>query len=317
MHAQDAPPRFVQDRFAIGFWVDPPADERADERYAEVAAAHFNLTLALFGAPTRPQQERVLAVCQRYGLKAILPDAPDGQRADGPACWGYSLRDEPSVKNFAALRARVNELRSAPPGRLAYVNLYPGYATPEQLGAPTYDEYVRRYMETVDPDVLSMDYYPRFAPDQDGREAYCADLAVMRRHALRHAVPFWEFSNTMPYGPHTDPTEGQLRWQVFASLAYGARGMGRSAAANGRPLHRPTGPAPGATQPLLLLLHTVRVGVPQGRGRHPAGRHAHAALRPGAAPQPRRQPAGPDPHAAHQHGGLPRRPRGRAGCGAG
>jgi hypothetical protein len=29
----------------------------------------------------------------------------------------------------------------------------------------------------------------------------------------------------MPYGPHTDPTEAQLRWQVYASIAYGARGV--------------------------------------------------------------------------------------------
>src|SRR5690606_17905077 len=28
-----------------------------------------------------------------------------------------------------------------------------------------------------------------------------------------------------PYGPHTDPTEAQVRWQVFASLAYGAKGV--------------------------------------------------------------------------------------------
>ena len=35
--------RFVQDRFAIGFWVDPPIDERADQRYAEIAAANFTV----------------------------------------------------------------------------------------------------------------------------------------------------------------------------------------------------------------------------------------------------------------------------------
>ena len=29
--------RFVQDRLAIGFWVDPPMDERAEERYREIA----------------------------------------------------------------------------------------------------------------------------------------------------------------------------------------------------------------------------------------------------------------------------------------
>ena len=28
---------FVQDQFAIGLWVDPPADDKMDRRYAEIA----------------------------------------------------------------------------------------------------------------------------------------------------------------------------------------------------------------------------------------------------------------------------------------
>ena len=42
-------------------------------------------------------------------------------------------------------------------------------------------------------------------------------LEVMRREALAYGVPFWNFFNTMPFGPHTDPTEAQLRWQIYAS----------------------------------------------------------------------------------------------------
>ena len=38
-------------------------------------------------------------------------------------------------------------------------------------------------------------------------------------------IPFWNFFNIMPYGPHTDPTEAQVRWQVNASLIYGAKGL--------------------------------------------------------------------------------------------
>jgi hypothetical protein len=70
-----------------------------------------------------------------------------------------------------------------------------------------------------------MDHYPMFKPDADSRDNYCADLAVMREHALRAGIPFWNFFNTMPYGPHTDPTEAQLRWQVYSSIAYGAKGV--------------------------------------------------------------------------------------------
>ncbi|MDD8052281.1 MAG: hypothetical protein PHG55_13140, partial [Verrucomicrobiota bacterium] len=46
------PERFVQDRFAIGFWVDPPLGEDADLRYQEIADAHFTMVLGGFGART-------------------------------------------------------------------------------------------------------------------------------------------------------------------------------------------------------------------------------------------------------------------------
>jgi glycosyl hydrolase family 42 (putative beta-galactosidase) len=228
MHAGAQVPRFQQDRFAIGFWVDPPVDGSVDARYAEIAGAHFNLAIAIFGATTAKEQERILALCEKHGLKAILAHRGGSleEPVDGPACWGYSLRDEPSVTDFPELRTRVDALRAAEPGRLAYINLFPSYASPwGQLGAETYDEYVRRFMEVVDVDVLSMDHYPRFGPQVDGRDPYCEDLAVMREYALEYGIPFWNFFNTMPYGPHTDPTEGQLRWQVYASLAHGARGI--------------------------------------------------------------------------------------------
>jgi hypothetical protein len=70
-----------------------------------------------------------------------------------------------------------------------------------------------------------MDHYPQFHPGKDGRDTYCTNLEVMSRHARTAGIPFWNFFNTMPYGPHTDPTEAQLRWQIYSSLAYGAKGV--------------------------------------------------------------------------------------------
>ncbi len=221
--------RFKQDRFAVGFWVDPPLDERADERYQEIADAHFSLVVGGFHSGNLDKAREQLALCEKYGLNALvaLHAAPDmSQLPESPVCWGYGLRDEPNAKDFPHMRELVDALRAARPGRLGYINLFPSYASPwGQLGAPSYDEYVSRFVDMVDPDVLCMDHYPRFKPDADGRDGYCADLDVMRRHALRKGIPFWNFFNAMPYGPHTDPTESQMRWQVFASLAYGAKGV--------------------------------------------------------------------------------------------
>jgi hypothetical protein len=192
-----------------------------EARYREIAEANFTLVLGGFGARAPEQVARQLALCEKHGLVALVAD----QGAEGPACWGYMLRDEPNVRDFGALREAVDALRKARPGKLAYINLFPNYANEQQLGVPTYEEHVARFMEEVDPDVLSMDHYPIMKPSGDSRESYCANLEVMRRHSLAKGVPFWNFFNTMPFGPHFDPTEADLRWQVFTSLAYGAKGV--------------------------------------------------------------------------------------------
>jgi hypothetical protein len=219
---------FVQDRFAIGFWVDPPLDERAEVRYKEIADAHFTLVISGLNRNQPEKVRQLLALCEKYDLKAIItpPDFNTGNQTDGTVCWGYCLRDEPSAADFPNLREQVAQVSAGCPGKFGYINLFPGYASPsKQLGTENYEEYVQRFVDEVNPEVLSLDHYPIFKPDNDGRDRYCADLEVIRRHALRKGIPFWNFFNAMPYGPHTDPTESQMRWQIYASLAYGAKGV--------------------------------------------------------------------------------------------
>ncbi len=220
-------PRFVQDRFAIGFWVAPQTDQEVEARFAEIAAANFTFVIGLCSGKSPEPVGRQLDWCEKYGLKALVPVGDRSPEAlpDGPAVWGYSIVDEPNAALFPELRKTVDALRTARPGKLAYINLFPNYATAAQLGSTNYDEHVSRFVGRVHPDVLSMDHYPLFRPDRDGRENYCRNLEVMRRESLAAGVPFWNFFNAMPYGPHTDPTEAQLRWQIFTSLAYGAKGV--------------------------------------------------------------------------------------------
>jgi hypothetical protein len=219
--------RFVQDRFAIGFWVDPPADKEMDAHYAEIAQANFTFLIGIFGASTPENVNRQLDLSARYGLKAIVSMAglPPEKLPNDPACWGYFLGDEPGPGAFPDLRKTADALRKARPGKLAYVNLLPDYAPLSALGATSYVAHVARFISEVHPDVLSMDYYPHFRPDADGRDGYCQNLEVMRQQSLAAGIPFWNFFNSMPFGDHTDPTEAQLRWQIFTSVAYGAKGV--------------------------------------------------------------------------------------------
>ncbi|OHB80720.1 MAG: hypothetical protein A2W31_01690 [Planctomycetes bacterium RBG_16_64_10] len=218
--------RFVQRQFAIGFWVDPPADERMDERYREIADANFTLVVGGFGAKTDAEIARQRELCEKYGLGLLVSRHGDTLDAlpDGPACWGYGLLDEPGPEDFAELARKGRIVRECRPGKLAFSNLLPNYARRWRHGG-SYEDYVRRFCEVVDPDVLCMDHYPHFRPDRDGRDGYCDNLATLREYALNYDIPMWNFFNAMPFQDHTDPTEAQIRWQVFTSLAHGARGV--------------------------------------------------------------------------------------------
>ncbi len=221
-------PKFHQDRFAIGaFWLTFQDDKLLDQRFREIAEANFTLVFGPVGASSLESAEKHVELCQKHQLKAIVycRGVPSESLPVGDACWGYRLWDEPNAKMFAGLGKQVAELRQLRPGRLGYINLYPNYANATQLGADSYDAYVRRFLETVDVDVLCMDHYPIFKPSGDSRERYCKNLATMRKYALEKRIPFWNYFNVMPFGPHTDPTESQIRWQIFTSLAYGAKGV--------------------------------------------------------------------------------------------
>lgn len=118
------------------------------------------------------------------------------------------------------------------PNALRFINLLPNYASASQLGAPTYREYVRSFIEDVEPDVLCMDHYPLFdkSPQQYPTlnittEGYHRNLAVLREESQRAGIPFWNFFNSMPFATHLAASKGMIAWQAFTSLAYGAKGV--------------------------------------------------------------------------------------------
>jgi len=222
-HAAAAEPRpFTQDRFVIGMWVSPATNEELDARYREIAEANFTLVVGRSGTNDQQHLDR----CQRFGLQTLIqPDGPVEKLADGPACWGYLLVDEPGAGAFADLAKRADEIRTKHPGRFGYVNLFPNYASLGALGTDSYDEHVAKFVREVKPEVLSMDHYPLMRPEGDTRAAYCENLECFRKHALATGIPFWNYFYSMPFNDRLDPTEAQIRWQIFTSVTYGAKGV--------------------------------------------------------------------------------------------
>ncbi len=228
--------------FILTFWCAPPLQLLDDARMAEIAAAGFTTV----GAPCEGDLDeatnrRVLALAERHGLRVWVADhrlyaaaagAPEAaglvaavvaSYRDAPALDGYIVGDEPTTAQFATLAPTVAALHADDPNRLAYINLLPDYIPPNLLGADSYPDYLERFVDTVRPRALSVDYYP-FGKHKD-RSTFFANLAALRVTALRHELPFMWIILAMPHGPYRDPTESELAWQAFHALAFGARGV--------------------------------------------------------------------------------------------
>jgi len=236
LRAAAAPP------FFITFWCGPPLAELTDARAEEIAAAGFDVIGAPCEGFNSPQlNHRALAVAARHGLRMFVTDPRVDQYNPAPRDWrqqvsaavadyggspalaGYFLVDEPSADRFASLGEVTAQLRQLDPSRIAYINLLPDYVPADALGAPSYRDYVERYMRTVQPALLSVDYYP-FKETAD-RDSFFANVSLMREQALAAGVPWLLIVQAMPHGTYRDPNEAELAWQVFNGLAYGARAI--------------------------------------------------------------------------------------------
>jgi hypothetical protein len=238
----DGVPRPEDQPFIVTFWCGPPLAEFSDQRAAEIAAAGFTVVGApCEGAITPALNRRALDVAARHGLRMwiserrvaeAVDDAPNPQPQlaaavadyrDHPALDGYFLFDEPTAAQFDDLAKQVAALRAADPGHLPYINLPPDFSPPDALGSASYGEYLAQFVATVQPPLLSFDYYP-FKTDRD-RATFFDNLGLVRATARAHDLPFLLIVQAMPHGPYRDPTAAEIAWQVNHALAFGARGI--------------------------------------------------------------------------------------------
>jgi len=107
-----------------------------------------------------------------------------------PAVYGYYLRDEPNASLFPALARYAAAIRKADADARPYINLFPNYANAEQLGTPTYEAYLEKFIATVQPPFVSYDHYA-LMDDGSLRDGYFQNLLAVRKAAIEHNLPFW------------------------------------------------------------------------------------------------------------------------------
>ncbi len=199
-----------------------------------------------------------LPLCEKLGLRAIVPPEDNAPASGGrwaklsddeidrkvkamvarggnsKAILGYFIVDEPGAGTFPTLAKVVAAVKRHAPGKLAYINLYPSYATvgaPDrsQLGTASYTEYLERFVTEVKPQLLSYDnYMVQYSDDLQGPRAaiYYADLLEVRRVGLKYGLPFWNVVSGNQIRKYTTvPSPANLAFQAYTTLAAGGRGI--------------------------------------------------------------------------------------------
>jgi hypothetical protein len=219
-----APP--AAGRVPVLAWLGPPAEETTPERYRELAGAGFTRNFSTF--PDAAAMQKALDVAHAAGIQQFvsipeLATDPEGtaRRFKGhPALAGYHLRDEPNAADFPALAQWVKRIQSVDPEHGCYINLFPNYASPAQLGTPTYAAHVERFLAEVPVPYLSFDHYPVTAGGL--RPGWYENLEIIARAAKNAKKPFWAFALAVAHDPYPIAQLEHLRLQVFSDLAYGA-----------------------------------------------------------------------------------------------
>ncbi len=210
-------------------WYSIPPEETTVSRYLELKEAGINLNLSVFN--DSESMARALDTAQAAGIKMIvycpeLKSAPEKtvrKFMNHPAVAGYMLRDEPNRTDFADLAAWMKKIKKTDPRHFCYLNLFPNYASEQQLGTKTYQEHVDLFMKEVPVDFISFDHYPIVGDSI--RTNWYENLEIIAAASKKSGKPFWAFALSVAHGPYPIPTISQLRLEAFSDLIYGAQGI--------------------------------------------------------------------------------------------
>ncbi len=253
------------DFFPIYNWAQRLHPEKGWAERTLQDLAELGLTAVMTGGEMKPTE--VLDLCQKYGLKAIvsLPDiigsrnlreadptleqptqddlrkryAPVKELARHPALLGVMFGDEPHAANMAAMAKEYHVFKELLPSIVPYCDVYPNGLPPDRLGVETYEEYVRTYVETVNPVVVSGISSWAFQEDETNvswtwmkpcdtstrMDEWLEGIEILSRVAREHDILFWNFVSCVGFANQRVKSEADLTFQVYGALAHGARGI--------------------------------------------------------------------------------------------
>jgi len=212
-------------------WYSIPSSQTSVERYKELREDGITYSFSSF--PNLEEVKKALEAAEQADVKLMIscpqlnkdPEGTVKQLMKYPALAGYHLKDEPNMEHFSELSVCAKKIQSIDKKHFCYVNMFPNYATPEQLKAESYEEYVAEYYRQIPVSFGSFDFYPILK--NKVIEEWYKNLEVVSAQSMKAGKPFWAFVLTTNYdNNHLTPQSlPAMRLQAYTNLAYGAQGI--------------------------------------------------------------------------------------------
>ncbi|MDD4772891.1 MAG: hypothetical protein PHZ09_04720 [Eubacteriales bacterium] len=215
------------------------------------ADAGFNLLE--MGWASHEQAEEALRLCEELGVDLLYQDFSlyggmqerNMERISGQAelksvidhvrpykrCIGYYVWDEPyEPDQIRESRRLVDIFQREDPGRLPFTVAIPSYNNLYRWDNGEFASYLTRYVNEIDPPVLSLDYYPiglgNFNDDDqlDNSLMWC-DLGLMRLLGRQYSMPVWFYYQAVNLHRHPHFEFPMVRVSMYAAALYGAKAL--------------------------------------------------------------------------------------------
>lgn len=144
---------------------------------------------------------------------------------------GFYVWDEPYVHDQLEIsRDLCDQFQAAAPDKLPFTVAIPSYNTLYRWDNNEFETYLHDYCKTIDPPMLSLDFYPVGLPHYtdekqlDDSLMWC-DLGVMRKLGRQYNMPLWFYYqgvNLYKYHRFTFP---MIRMMMYSALLYGVKGL--------------------------------------------------------------------------------------------
>lgn len=236
--------------YSITYYWGPPSENFTEEEVIRMKDAGFDI-VPIQTFPWEPEKiENAVALLEKHGLNAAVKDGiveslysqetlPTQEEVDNCVKklierYGkhenvkeWILCDEPTASKFDALAMFVDAIHRLDSGRKAFINLLPMYATPAQLGAANYEEYLDKFCSTVKPDYISYDYYDFLGSDTTTtqRGEFFLNLEYAEAAGKKYGVETRIIVLLVKHGPYSNVSQSEIAWQANASLLYGMKSL--------------------------------------------------------------------------------------------